>query len=195
MTIELTPEVVPAEDPRLTSARARVLRAAAARAGICTPPAVEAAAALLVDLLVAGEQHGVTGDAWSAVTDLGGACIDVTVDLFRGVDHVQQQAAAQGWGSAADCARHLVDVLHGHLVDVRGVENTHRPGSYGVTFSTCGRVRRSVQCGADGWHYSLDGPGPVHSIYAPYTEQGAIAVADVIAELVAGTIPDPMTRR
>lgn len=194
MTVEIHQEAVPTEDPQLTAARAAVRREAQARAGVYTTPAIEAAAALLVDLHTAGARHGITPEEWGWVTNLAGACIDVTADQLHGEKHVQHQVAAAGADSAAGYAVHLVDLLHAHLTDVRGVENTHRPGPYGITFTTCGRKRRTVQCAADGWHYMVEGGGPVASVFAPYDEQGAIAVADVVADLVAGVLPDPLVR-
>jgi hypothetical protein len=190
--VTATPTTAPA-DPVFTRARARVRQCS--RAGLYTAPAVDAAARLLVAMEAAGDAHGITRDAWSGVTDLPGACLDVTADKFRGVDHVHQVATEQGYPNAASLAIHLVDVLERELVDVRAVPGVHRPGPYGVTFSTCGRMRRSIKCGADGWHYDCDGPGRIEHVYAPHTEEGARAVAELIAGLVAGTTIDPLARR
>lgn len=42
-----------------------------------------AATALLVDLLVAAEEHGVTIEDFDGVSDLPGACLDVTLSNTR----------------------------------------------------------------------------------------------------------------
>lgn len=185
------PAAEPPTDPHYARSLARVRRVS--RAGLYTEPALTAAARLLVDLERTGEQHGITPDDFSAVTDLPGACLDVTAGAMSGVDQVHQLATEQGYPSPAALAAHLVDVLHARLADELDVLSVHRPGTYSLTF-TCGRYRRGVRAGADGWHYDTDGPGRVDHVYAPYTEEGARAVADVMAEIVTGTRPDPLAK-
>ncbi len=177
---------------RRKRARADINRVS--RAGLYSRPTIDAAAELLVDLVLAGERHGVERDAWSLTTDLPGACLDVAAAAVRGVDRVHRSAIEQGYPSPAALAVHLVDVVHHHLADELGALGVHRPGPYSITFSTCGRRRRSVKCTADGWDYDTDGPGRIVSIYAPCTDEGAIAVADLIAGLITGTTTDPLGR-
>lgn len=191
MTAE--PEVYDQAAPTDPMPRALTRVRHVSRAGLYTAPMQAAAARLLVDMEATGARHGITPDAWSLAADLPGACVDVMADHYRGEDQVQAELVRQGYQTAAALAVHLVDLLHERLAGELGVTSTHRPGTYSVTFSVArGRFRRGVRAGSDGWHYDTDGPGPVSFIYAPFTPEGAAAVADVVAEIVAGTRPDPL---
>lgn len=168
----------------LASATSAVTTAAADRyrTTLYSRTALDAAAAPVADLWVAGERHGITPADWAAVTSLPAAALDVTANRYRNqIPHTGDAAADALEGVAARLRERGATVRHtrnGLLLSVEPVEATPRWVDGG------GRLVLTVHPDT-GWYLELEVGGTAITIVAPFDDAGA-GVADVVNQVNGG---------
>lgn len=186
----------PAPDgPTFTDqAYASIERAAGNRRDLYAPSVLQQAAALLTDLWDAGSRHGVTTDAWSWSTDLGGATLDVITrpyDRAPSPERTHQELSALKASLIGALADNGVTAELGPRTFVR-VHRQDRtpPGGYDGTANLLVGIYSD-----GGWDVCFDAHGAsVVSIAAPATEAGAVEVAQIVHALVNGELGNPLSR-
>lgn len=181
-------------EAKLAPLRARVAGAAARRPSAWyTAPIRDAAVWLLYDMLAAAEPRGATLDNFDSVlVDLPSACVDVTMMRY-----------AQGFGPDEHLDQTRADAILATLtlaLGERGVLAERRGFGVAILDERC--RRRLTDPLAVTLHteprwslvYACGGTSPSATIYAPFDETGALAIADMIAELVDGKRPNPLDR-
>jgi hypothetical protein len=175
----------------LSPARVAVGKAALNRGCLYTEPALDAAAALLADLLTAGINNGISPLEWDHVTSLPEACLSVT----RYHDSIPQTP-----DGAVALLDQLVDAFHAKGIDA------HRNVLYVVVprhprspkWGPAGTLSLAVTLNVDhGWGLVLTPArwSPVISVIGPHDDTGVEAVAELAHQVVTSVRPDPFRNR
>lgn len=177
-------------EERIAPLRTRIHRAAARRRALYTAPALDLAAEMLADLHDAGARHGVDPDAWAMVGDLPGGCVNIVRSVWK--PHRAELSKARMvalLGAAAERLREL-----GHpaerrrdRIELEVRDTTPTRGPLDMRWPLHVALTRD-----GGWELGCGATsGPMRApvpIEAPYTIDGARAVADQVARFNAGEL-------
>src|SRR5262249_4294644 len=133
----------------------------------------------------AGQRHGVTAADWTWNTDLADACVGVISQRYSRSPKERTNAE--------------IDTMHQTLINaLAGLGLTARDGR-AVIVDRPGGTDLAVSIWADGgWDLSPYNPGGyarVMPIAAPATEAGAVEVAAIVNDVIAGRRPNPFRER
>lgn len=154
-----------------------------------TAPVRDAAVRMLDDMLIAAGTHGATLHDFDTVTDLAGACLDIVATKGRRGEVTAEDALGLIGALLAALTERSVDATRtGYTVKL-----TDQPGPVLSRY----RYPLVISLHTHGWDLSIAtaGSSPVAAVYTPPTIEGAEAIADMVAALAAGELPDPFSTR